>query len=487
MKKILIIALIIWLSGNALLAVNGRIDDLGDRYLLHVWGTHYERGQAMGYLMGEQIMAVFREYFFASAMSNSPAIYNSYLQYYQNHFVVDARYLQEVQGIITGMQESGTDMYHQGLGRDLNVSDLLFVNAVVDLATGQIACSSLSSWGNATLSDPDLQGKLQITRLLDWTRSQTLINNSVLTVHHPSEVDEMPWLSFGYPGLIGALSAINEAQAAVFLNVGNAHPNVDDDELSTVLLDLRSGIERRDFNGDGLYSTEDVFSALFTGNHLSGSIIHNVQEWPDSSRAYIVETNNTGTVRRGQAENSGIAGDNLAATNHFRLLTDAAYCGRYARIADSLAVSDKVDMPRQWQIMKGAGGVSSNLMMIQYIPSQNALLWANATPYYAAYTQEPQYFALDELFTQPTHNLDDTHIQTPELALYPNPLTQDAVLKDSSCAQLKRVRIYNLRGQLLYDEAYLPSAKSLGSSGIYYVHSEDIKGSKYRNKIVYCK
>jgi hypothetical protein len=32
---------------------------------------------------------------------------------------------------------------------------------------------------------------------------------------------------------------------------------LDDDELTTVLFDVRSGLERSDFNGDGAYSNAD--------------------------------------------------------------------------------------------------------------------------------------------------------------------------------------------------------------------------------------
>jgi hypothetical protein len=221
MKKLLLVFFLFLLI--ALHSVNGQLTDLGDRYLLHVWGNHYERGHAMGYLMGDQIMTVFRDYFFMSVVGNNVSVYNTYRQFYMDHFVTDERYLLELQGMVAGMQESGTDLYHERLARELELDDFLFVNAVADLSTGQVSnlgCSSLSSWGQATINDAQLMGKLQITRLLDWTRSPTLINNSVLIVHHPSEADEIKWISFSYPGLIGALSAISEEKAAAFLNVG---------------------------------------------------------------------------------------------------------------------------------------------------------------------------------------------------------------------------------------------------------------------------
>lgn len=473
--------------------VNGQLSELNDRYVLHVWGNHYERGYALGYLMAENIMDVFSEYFFPTAVNNNVSTYNYAMNYYLDHFVTDPRFLEEINGLVAGLQDSSVNIYHQPLGRELGINDFLFLNAIVDLSSGQfrdleLGCSSLSSWGDATINDPQLNGKMQITRLLDWNRNSTLISNSVMVIHHPTEQDEQKWISFTYPGLIGALSAITQSKSASFLNVGNVHSNSDVSDLSTVLLNIRSGLERIDYDDNGYHEPDDLFTALSSANHLSGSIIHNVQQWPDSSKAAIIETNNNGTVRRIAGEMSYLAGSNLAATNHFRKLSNPVACYRYSRIIDSLAVSPEVSMQRQWRIMQGAGGTVSNLMMIQYLPSLDCVLWANATPWDPAYTLDPMSFDTNELFTQPTSNEDlQQNPAIPHISLYPNPIHQDQRLLSKETLKIKRVEVYNLKGQKIHSSDTLPRSSVFNGEGIYFIRILDEDDATHISKILYLR
>jgi len=220
---------------------------------------------------------------------------------------------------------------------------------------------------------------------------------------------------------------------------------------------------------------------------LTGSIIHSVQEWPDSSRALIFETNNTGTVSRAHGENSGIAGDNLAATNHFRKLIDPVYCSRYAEIIDSLNLSSEVSIARQWDLMAGACGVQYNMMMIQYMPSQHTVKWSIATSYYGAYHEEAMVLDTNALFTLPSAIQDATAPQVSRLHLYPNPLGPGGVLREASEKELTRVKVYNIKGQKVYDAETLPIAEDFHASGVYIVVSEDVSGISYKNRIICSK
>lgn len=491
MKTKIFIFIFLILLGQVLSAqVNGQITYVEDRYILHVWGNHYERGYATGYLMAENIMYVFRNYVFTTAANNSVATYNYALNYYLDHYISDTRYLDEITGMVAGLQDSQVDMYHQNLQRDIGVNDLLFVNAIVDLGTGHIrdltlGCSSLSSWGVATQNDPALQGNLTITRLLDWNRNTALIANPLMVVHHPSEPDEQKWISFTYPGLIGALSAISQSKSAAFMNVGNQHPNQNTEDLSSVLLNIRSGLERIDYDGNGSHSPEDLYTALATANHLSGSIIHNVQQWPDSSNAVIIETNNNGCERRVVGEMSDLAGSNLAATNHFRKLINPVPCYRYARIIDSLAVNPEVDALRQWQIMQGAGATQNNLMMIQYQPALEQVLWAIADPYSPAHALQAVAFDTQELFTQPIANIDDMQSPSlPGLGLYPNPLRGEATLRTKQNLNLKQVEVYNLKGQIVFTALGLPRASDFPANGVYFIKTQDQFAKSYIDRIL---
>jgi len=481
--------------------VNGQLSQVEGKNILHVWGTHSERGYALGHLMGDNLMSVFSNYFFPAVSGSSAYYYNNQLQAYMQNFVIPERYISEAQGIINGMQDAGISTYHNGLARNLSVNDILFVNGIVDIAGGarsglELGCSSLSSWGQSTQSDPNLQGDLSITRMLDWNRNQSLIENPVLVVHHPSEPNERKWMSFTYPGLIGALSAITEDNAAAFLNMGNIHTATNPVGLTPVLLDIRSGLELLDFNGDGVHTTEDIFASVQEGNHLSGTIIHNTQQWQDSCRAAIIETNNSGTVRRMVGEDSNIAGDNLAATNHFRKLAAPVYCYRYSNIIDSLAYSPLVGEDRQWALLTGAGAVTNNMMMIEYLPTLNKVLWSNASSTQAAYTQTPLQLDTATLFANPVSNSDE-HISPAPLSLiaYPNPLRNGQILNLKGIQNIRSLEVYNLRGQLIHHNAHI-SSSILGipsnvfyqqASGIYFIKAMDSNGDSSQAKLLYLK
>ena len=163
MKKIaVLLVFIVFFFGSLAAQVNGQLVNLGDRSILHVWGSHYERGYALGYLMGDNIMTIFSNYFFALVTHNSVGIYNNFLNYHTQNFVNDARYVSEAQGVIAGMQDSGTSLFHVPLQRELDVEDMLLVNAIVDLAYLQnppdleLGCSSLwsrtTAWESTTTS-----------------------------------------------------------------------------------------------------------------------------------------------------------------------------------------------------------------------------------------------------------------------------------------------------------------------------------------------
>jgi hypothetical protein len=489
----------IFVTGFLNAEVNGQLSQIDGKYILHVWGTHYERGYALGYLMGNNVMDVFSNYFFSTVTGSNAYYYNNRLQYFIEHFEVPERYISEAEGIINGMQDAGIATYHNGLARNLGLDDILFVNGIVDMSSlsrDELGCSSLSSWGEATINDPMLQGNISITRLMDWSRNQSLIANPLLVIHHPSEPNERRWMSFTYPGLFGALSAVTDNRAAAFLNMGNIHPSSNQVALTPVLLDIRSGLELLDYNNDGVHNTEDVFASVADGNHVSGTIIHSTQQWQDSCRAAIIETNNNGTVRRMQNENSNIAGDNLAATNHFRLLSAPVYCSRYSRIVDSLAVSPLVSETRQWTLMQGAGGVSTNMMMIQYMPNMNKVLWSVASSTLAAYTQTPLELDTSELFNLSVTNHDESlSPATSTLSFYPNPLHKGQNLTFKHDLNIISLEVYNLRGQLVYrfsnpSTAILNLSGNIFSnqaSGIYFIKATDRNGRNMQSKLLYLK
>jgi len=450
--------------------VNGDIQYIGDQAILQVWGNHYERGYAQGFLLGGSILDIFQYY--CSLISYNYGEYNYLWNYFQEHFDTDTRMQSEAQGMISGMQAAGIELYHAGLQRNLGVEDILLINAIVDMvdlmgvdkaSSGKdlgLGCASLSSWGISTQQDSLLAGSSVITRFLDWSYySNALADNPLLVVHHPSESDEQKWMSFSYPGLIGPFSAINEAQTWASLNLGYNYTANNYQGLDPALFDLRRGIERLDYNSDGSSDAMDLVSSIGDGLHLFGEIIHTLSENSAGLISVVIETNNICTVTRyydsfTSSPYGNLPGNNLAATNHFRLLTNPTGCTRYAHIQDSLNVDHNVSAERQWRVLSGAAGMSINLAAIQFIPSTGQILWAarttNALP---AYLVPAITLSAPDLFNYSVANQDEyLPAVAHSVSLYPNPLPQHAYLNLKSSLPFSSLELYNLRGQKVFSD-----------------------------------
>ena len=456
MKKLLVICIFIFLftALNFAQEVKGDTLSVDGKKILKVWGTHYERGYATGYYVGDKIKYLSEVYFIGTFFMNSPALYNATLTFFLTNFDVEEKYIQEAQGIIDGMIEAGIDLYDDVLQRDMDADDLLMTNALVDLtALAELdsdldfGCSSISSWSESTLLDPELNGSLVLTRNMDWTPHPALLENHLLVVQIPAETSEVKWISFTFPGFFGSLSGINEYGLCGFMNMGNNNTYTNTTDLHPVLLSVRNGIESYDFNGDYEINANDVAAAVSESNHLSGSIIHSANE----SYGLVIETNNENSTEvRDDSENTEIPQNHLAATNHFRKLYPPIYCYRYNNIADSLVQNSNMTIQRSWNLLGGAAGITSNMHAIEFIPSLNQVKWSTATQDSAAYLRTPTVFDLEELFSLPT-DLDDEYFVTPSIVnTFPNPFFESVSLSFAlSSPTFVDLSVYNVKGQII--------------------------------------
>jgi hypothetical protein len=447
--------LVLALAAGAGAQVNGHVQYMDDKPILTVWGTHAERGYAAGYLMGAQGKEMFDDYIVGYCCSGSMFIYAYMRNHYVSNYAVDAKYVAEAEAVIDGMADAGISLYNTTLMRNINATDMLVANAIVDLSTlssvGPFACSSMSSWGASTVSDPYLDGHLVVTRFLDWSKHPTLTDNALLTVHFPSEADEQPWICIGYAGLFGALSAISESGLSAFLNMGNNESSTGGAPYHPILLSVRNGVESTDYDGDGHHTPFDVVAAIQDRSRNIDTIVHVTQDDGPASRPLIIESNNAaGVAVRDCSDNTTVPGDNLVATNHFRVLYPPIYCNRYEGICDSLNVSTDITCDRSWSLMAGAAGsFVSNIQCMQYVESEDLLLWSVDTHEQPAYSQPPTELSTRELFgcLLGTEETGGTGLH---LRNSPNPFADATTisfgLKSPAGA---KVAIYNVRGGLV--------------------------------------
>jgi hypothetical protein len=452
MKKVLFFLVFLLVIFNLTAQVNGDTLTVDGKKILRIWGSHYDRGYAHGYLMGDQIREIAIDYFIATFILNNPVTYNLCRNYFEDHFTIENRYLNEVEGIIDGMTAAGTNMYITVLDKDIESVDILIANSIVDLSilnfinsAEELGCSSLSAWGESTENDDDLNGNLVLTRNMDWSLHPVLLENHLLIVNIPTEENEISWVSFTFPGLIGALSGINSAGTAAFMNVGNIHSYSNVSDLHPIFLSVRNGLEHYDYNFDGSQNELDVIASVSGMNHLSGSIIHVIND----PEAAIIETNNLlGSVTRYSSDNSIIPDFNLVATNHFRALYAPVYCYRYNNFADSLNYSIQQSIERNWNITTGAGGVNHNLHTIQFIPYLYLIKWSTASYGHPAYTLQPTEFNLEELLTI-NSAVENFIINEPvKVTSFPNPFIGGTQFAFSLIEPVKaNLDIYNIKGQ----------------------------------------
>ena len=507
MKKLVLITFLILFIFTIVTAqnVNGDTLSVDGKKIIKVWGTHYERGYATGYLLGSNIKEISENYFINAFFGGNSYLYENTRTYFLDNFQIEEKYISETEGIIDGMIEADIILSSEILGRDIDADDLLLSNAIVDIAAlGDLntdysfGCSSLSSWGENTILDPELSGELVITRNMDWTPHTTILENHLLAVHFPSEADEVNWLSFTFPGFIGGLSSINENGLCAFMNMGNHNEHPNTYMFHPILLSIRNGIEVYDYDGDYNIAPADVQAAIEENYQLSGSIIHTANH----ESGLVIECNNqNGVVVRDDNDNTVIPNDHLVATNHFRELYPPIGCYRYDNIADSLSANSDIDISRSWELLAGATGVSSTIHTIQYAPTLNLIKWSTAKVGTPAYQLEPTIFDIEELLTYNTNANPHYFPDQSFLTVSPNPFYSSTNLSFSLTKTTDvKLCIYNIKGhriRTLLSEVLVQGNHSVSwdgtdengkkiSSGIYFYTLETINNF-YTKKVILLK
>ncbi|MBT3252988.1 MAG: T9SS type A sorting domain-containing protein [Candidatus Marinimicrobia bacterium] len=410
MKKMMLLTMVLLVLTTGIYAqdVNGDVSTINGVEVVRLWGTHYERGYAQGYLMPEKVEETFTGFALDNFFAYYDIDYPTARQFYLDNYVLEQKYIDEAMGTIDGMAAADYSLYNESLGRDLDHLDWLVMAGITEYAFmptlagvpsyENIHCSTLSSWGSATMDDPELRGAMVVTRNFDWFTENYSNEQYNITIHYPSEEGELNWIQPNFsPGALNVYGAINELGFAVFNNDGNMYSNSNITNLYPSQLAWRNCIEMEDGNGDGSNDLSDFVWQRDQHTYLYPSIVTCVS--PDS--AIILETNNSGVTQRSVVDNVVINGNNLAATNHFRELYAPTACSRFSNIKDSLNANSNITIERSWDMMGAAAGVSFNQQKIEYIPAHNILKYAyvgaDGTP---AYQMEPAVFITDFLFSQ---------------------------------------------------------------------------------------
>ncbi|HOY33049.1 MAG TPA: T9SS type A sorting domain-containing protein [Bacteroidales bacterium] len=438
--------------------VNGTIvSDSGNLKVVKIWGTHYQRGFAYGFLCGHDIMSVWNNYVFPT--------YGIYLNLAkqivgnENYFSIDNRYRVEAGAILDGIGAAGFDT------TGLSYLDLFVVNFLNDLQgfmpkkLPSQNCSSLLDWGDATLGT-DLNGKSVICHHLDADQPDTaIINNQVLVIHFPSEPDEQPWLLTGTAGQMTAAQTVNNSGLCAFLNSVEGFSAQINMHYEPITLAIRKAIETADYNNDGKNNTDDMRAALSSNvnGYANGFIVCAVApstEITDSLTAGIIELASQQpyvTYRNADFADS-ITGENIYAANSMIKRNNAYdFCSRYTAVKNEINLNyngQGIGSQDNWDIMKNFSTQSTNLQMIQVIPENRIFKISIRDAAHLAYQKTPMTLDMNILFTPV--GIDETNqTENFNILMYPNPVKEQIQLELSGNHDHISYEISDLTGQII--------------------------------------
>ncbi len=320
--------------------IHGELTVESGQRVLRVWGTPQQMGFAHGALLREEILEVVDDYALGVI---PPATIDAAGAVYTATAHIPERLRQEAEGVVEGMRSRGS-IHVDGLDRDLEARDLLVLNAMTDLVA--IGCSSVSAWGASTADDASLAGAPVVVRNLDWSADAPLLRNQLLVVYQPDDPTRQPVTSVAFAGYLGCLSCMNEAGVTTLFNMGYGDGAASLAGAMTGFapanLMLRDALERRDVDGDGASTPDDVEAAVRDATHAGSWILHVLG--PDGDvPARILEVESDGVVRRDPEETLGPTV--LAATNHLRAKARPEPGSRWRRIERHNATADRTYSP----------------------------------------------------------------------------------------------------------------------------------------------
>ncbi|MCF8296796.1 MAG: T9SS type A sorting domain-containing protein [Saprospiraceae bacterium] len=435
MKKVILLILIFSSSlGLKSQQFNGAIiNDTNNIKIVKIWGTHYERGFAYGYLIGAQITQAFTNYLKPQFGYSYPTARNIITAGQDLKF--DSIFVLEAKAIIAGMDSAGTN------STTMDYVDLLVCNSFLDISklmskSTKQGCSSLISWGNAT-AGTDLNGKSVISRHLDWQVNPNLINNQIICIHLPSEIDEQPWLSIGFAGMFSVLSGFNQ-NLGVFQHVmddfnGNSYHGK---HFEPIWFSMRKAIEKKDFNADGKNNVQDLKTALMsqTQGYADGYIISAIAkstETNDSLIAMIAEITPTTpflTFRYKDYADS-IPGDNIYTANYqIKRNNSMNFCQRYNSIVGAIGVGTNISSTVNWELMRDYSHLTSNIQFMQFAPEYDLFKISNYHSSSPAYQNTPMSFSIADLFKNNV-GISEPNSPKPKISFYPNPVNDILIIQ----------------------------------------------------------
>ncbi len=294
--------------------------------VLRLDGTPRERGYAHGYFLAREIVDLFTRYM--PFVARSPERYEEVIRpEVAGRFAFPKEVREEIAGMFRGIR---TRLPRAGLtthlGRPLDELDLLAMQAMPDWYP--FACSSFVAWGRLAPDGP------LVGRNLDFFIHPVLLENHMLVVNARSG-EKRAWVSLGWPGLVGALTGMNEDGVVAFIHDANAPMLETQNDMLPRMLALRAILERAGRErpaADAMRLIGDVPTRwgglIFVAGPRAGEV---------EGAAGVLESDARGTTLRTAGQDPvGSRVPGFACTNHFRARARPESCERYDTIVRRL-------------------------------------------------------------------------------------------------------------------------------------------------------
>jgi hypothetical protein len=389
-----------------LLGQNGSLEYNGEQEILNVWGTNYEMAYAHGYLLNQRITDFAIDFLF-NGMGISPGEYQYVYSQYWTYFTVPAHFREEANALLAGIVDGGGTIFIDSLGRDMDSTDVIIANSLGDLAylfaiEGIFNCSSLSSWGNATLQDTLLNGNIAMGRNLDFTHTNLTLREALIMTFDPYSGKD--WVGFGYPGIISCISGMNEDMLGVEMNMGyhTATPNFPP-KLEPFQFTQREILEISDYNGNDTIDFRDPFEKCKDSPNTGSWLCHVVVPYADSATiaAAVLEcVNESGDTFRTAMNDTNFRPWNLLMLNHEEVNYTPPYDPRYGVVLDSIRANPHISTERMWNIMRAVSW-QHTIQTMMFLPNDSMIAISFADSANNAAQKTPYWYHWSDLF--PNH------------------------------------------------------------------------------------
>lgn len=380
--------------------ISGSLETVKGVRVLRVWGSPRDQGFANGYLMGKEIVRFVEHGLLSPSFLPDPSVYETKVRKeFLPRFRFDESRQREFEGMLAGIKAGlpPDQLRIERLQRDIDLDDLKAMNTMADWY--RLGCSSVSVWGEATTD-----GGMITARNLDFDRLPGLDRYHVVVVNLEPGEGRTKWVAVGWPGLVGALTAMNDEGVTASMHDAPGLPITQSGPFVPRSVAIREIVE----TARGPFAVQDAKGILERSPAICGNNFHvsgpfKGQATPAAIFEYDGNAAKDGgvTLRTSSGNSDTSIATSVYCTNHYRTRAAPTSCNRYEAIESGLAALKRDGRKADPESMAGvirSAAVHDTLHTALFLPNRRELWVAFGTPARGAGEGEFTALTLDELF-----------------------------------------------------------------------------------------